>query len=99
MQTLTHRVLVFRGWNFCSSPRNKDPVRARFFRVSPQRMTSHVATLTLTPSIRSWMLRISRDFLKSVEWTAFHPSYVQAHKGGPKMSPRRTSDAIGPASL
>jgi hypothetical protein len=32
-------------------------------------------------SIRLCLLEISRDFLKSVEWAASHPSYAQEPKG------------------
>jgi hypothetical protein len=33
------------------------------------------------PSNRHWLLEIPADFLKTVEWTASHPSYIQAHQG------------------
>jgi hypothetical protein len=35
------------------------------------------------------MLEISPDFLKSVEWAACHPSYVQAQQGAHQNSQRR----------
>ena len=36
--------------------------------------------------IRLWLLEISADFLKSVEWATSHPSYIQPHKGAKIVS-------------
>jgi hypothetical protein len=67
------------GKQFVHPRHNQNCNRASW--VEPHRLEERSSGMRPTSdgaTIRLWELEISRNFLKSVEWAASHPSYIQS---------------------
>ena len=76
-----------------TSERAVQGLRFRIEALVNNRLWGWGATICLRP------LDISRNFLKSVEWGAAHPSYIQESTGAPNCSQGGKGDAIRLADL